>query len=379
MPSAIVLGGGIAGSAAGLALVQAGWQVRVSERAARLEAVGGALSLWSNAMAALARLDVVEVVRRSGMPFTTILVADRGGRPIIPPRRVDGEAMLVTRSDLLHALVDALPSDALVLGREVAGVEEHSSGALLHFSDGRTAQADLIVDAGGLRSVAAEPDAVSYRGYGGVVALSDPVDGDGLDGLAAEYWGWGERFGLFELTGKRRYWFYMRDQRAGADPPNYGEVAARAMRYLPIVSRAVGATPPGGLIPFSIHARTVPRDFGRGHVVRVGDAAHAMEPNLGQGACQALEDAVALGAAARTHAPNEIASVVARLRLKRVGYIVRRAAEGRHGAHGSLAKQWLARSLLQAMPSIVTDRVVQSIQTMPSYSAEATASARTRA
>ena len=175
MRSAIVLGGGIAGSAAGLALVQAGWQVRVFERARRLEAVGGALSIWPNAMAALAQLEVVDAVRRRGMPFSSMLVADRVGRSMIPERRVGGEAMLVTRSDLLDSRVHSLPSDAFVLGHEVEGVEEHASGSLLCLADGRAAQADLIVDAGGLRSVAAEPDAASYRGYGGVVALSDPV------------------------------------------------------------------------------------------------------------------------------------------------------------------------------------------------------------
>ena len=267
MPSAIILGGGIAGSAAGLALVQAGWEVRIYERAARLEAVGGALSIWPNAITALARLEVVDAVRRRGMPFSSMLVADRVGRPIIPARRVDGEAMLVTRSDLLDALVDALPSDTLVLGREVEQVEEHASEAMLRFAGGQIAEADLIVDAGGLRSVAAEPDAVSYRGYGGVVAISDPVDEAGLGGLAAEYWGWGERFGLFELTGDRRYWFFMRDQSAEAGPPSHDEIATRALRFPPAIGRAVGSTPPERLIPFSIHARAAPRTLGRGRIL----------------------------------------------------------------------------------------------------------------
>ena len=371
MPSAVILGGGIAGSAAGLALAQAGWQVRIYERAARIEAVGGALSIWPNAVAALARLGVADAVRRCGMPFSSILVADRVGRPIIPLRRVDGEALLVTRSDLLNALIEALPSETLMLGRDVVQVEQRASGTLLRLADGQTVQADLIVDAGGLRSVAADAEDVSYRGYGGVVALSNPVvDGD-LGGLAAEYWGWGERFGLFELTGRRRYWFYMRDQSAEAGPPSYDEIATRAARFPPAVGCAVGLTPPERLIPFSIHARAAPRMMGRGHVVRVGDAAHAMEPNLGQGACQALEDAVALGAAARTHAVQDIVSAVERLRLKRVGHIVRRAAEGRHGAHGALVKQWAARSLLRAVPQIVTDHMVRSIETMPAYTAGA--------
>ena len=107
--------------------------------------------------------------------------------------------------------------------------------------------------------------------------------------------------------------------------------------------------------------------MGRGCVLRGGDAAHAMEPNLGQGACQALEDAVALGAAACSHGVENIVPIVERLRLKRVRYIVRRAAEGRHGAQGLLAKQWAARSLLRVIPSIITDRMVRSIETVPDY------------
>ena len=71
------------------------------------------------------RLEVGDAVRRRGMPFSSMLVADRVGRPIIPVRRVDGEAILVTRSDLLDALVNALPADTLVLGRQVEQVDEH--------------------------------------------------------------------------------------------------------------------------------------------------------------------------------------------------------------------------------------------------------------
>ena len=366
MPSAAVLGGGIAGLAAGVALGQAGWQVTIFERTQRLEAIGAALSLWPNAVEGLRQLGVLEDVCRRAMPFHTMLVANNRERPIIPARQVDGQAMMVTRTDLQGALACALPEGTLSLGREVTSVSDEGDAVTVGFLKGRAERVDLVVDAGGLRSVAADP-AVTYRGYGGVVALSDPINDEGTAGLAAEYWGWRERFGLFELTGDRRYWFFMRDQPANAAPPSHAEVSSRASGFPPAVRRAIAATPPERLIPFSIHARPAPRSLGMGRVIRIGDAAHGMEPNLGQGACQAIEDAVALGAVARARCAGDMLTSFEHLRLKRVAGIVRRAAEGRHGAHGPLATQWMTRTLLRAVPMRLSDRLARSIQTMPAY------------
>ena len=367
MTSAIVLGGGIAGTTAAIALLRAGYVVSVYERAIALEPVGAALSLWPNAMEALDRLGLGGDVRPRGMPFTKLLVADRRERPIIAARHVDGEALIISRSELQSALVGALPPGVLSLDSEVSSVESGTDGMRVTFADGQVERADVVIDAGGLRSAAADASFVSYRGYGGVVALSDPVGGAGLSGLAAEYWGWRERFGLFELSGDRRYWFYMRDQPAHAAPPSHGEVSARAEGWAPDLRRAVSATPAHALIPFSIHARPVPRRLGEGRLIRVGDAAHAMEPNLGQGACQAIEDAVALEAVARAGQPDTILAAFESLRLKRVSSIVRRAAEGKHGAHGMLATQWALRTALRLLPNRVSDGMARSIQTLPAY------------
>ncbi|WP_174297089.1 FAD-dependent oxidoreductase [Sphingomonas bacterium] len=163
MGSAVVLGGGIAGLAAGLSLSQAGWRTWVVERASQLEAAGAALSLWPNAVAGLARLGVLDEVKRRGMPFRTMLVADRRERPILPARRVDGEALMVTRSDLQEALTKALPDGVLMLGRTVDRVDIEG-GVSLQFADGATKTADIVVDGGGLRSVAADASGVSCGG-----------------------------------------------------------------------------------------------------------------------------------------------------------------------------------------------------------------------
>ncbi len=92
-----------------------------------------------------------------------------------------------------------------------------------------------------------------------------------------------------------------------------------------------------------------------------------MEPNLGQGACQALEDAAALGVVAALTPPDQMLAAFEKLRLRRVRAIVRQSAEGRPGAHESRPARALLRAVLRAMPAAVTDRVAQAVHTMPEY------------
>lgn len=367
MPKAVVIGGGIGGLASALALVKAGWDVRVVERAATIEPIGAALSLWSNALQALDRLGAADKIRSVGQPFSEMLVADQQGRPIIGPRASDGESFIVTRAALQAALFSSLPLHVVTLGCEVEKVKAGNGQTRVTLTDGAHVDADLVVDAAGIRSIGRPNEQATYRGYGGVVAISDECDGHNLNGLAAEYWGWGERFGLFELTAHRRYWFYMRDQSADAAPPSHADILGNSASWPAGITEAVAATPAERLIPFSIYAKPPPNSLKLGNMVHVGDAAHPMEPNLGQGACQALEDAAALFAAVSHATLDRIPDEYERLRLKRVAMIVNRSAEGRHGAHGFRLKQLAVRTGLRVMPNSITDKMSRLVQTMPNY------------
>lgn len=367
---ALVLGGGIAGLSSAIGLVRAGWTVSVHERAEALEPIGAALSLWPNATAALDQLGVLASVNAAAAPIRSMLVADRHGRPIIGPRQTEGAAVMITRAALQRCLADALGAVPLHLGQAVERVESAAGEVVAHFADGRSSAADLVIDAGGIRSTVSEAwraPRPRYAGYGGVVASSDPVDGPDLDRMAAEYWGKHERFGVFELPERRRYWFYMQSRKEGTETPGHGFIAARASGFPAAVAAAVAKTHPDRLIPFAIHAKPAPKALGRGRIIGVGDAAHAMEPNLGQGACQALEDAAALSAVARRIGPDQMLSEFEALRLKRVRFIVRRAAEGRFGAHGSPFGQAALRTLLRCTPGAITAKMMQTAQTMPNY------------
>ena len=292
-----------------------------------------------------------------------MLLGTRSGGQILK-RSMTGAALLCTRSHLQNVLIESLPQDSLKLGCCVKRVE--AQGVVL--TNGEMIAGDLVVDAAGIRAISSCPTESHYSGYGGVLALSHGVDGPGLAGQAAEYWGWGQRFGVFELPHNRRYWFFMRSQRFDAAPPTIRECVQAAERWPEPVCQAVAATHGGALIPIAVYAKRPPDALSVNGVVKVGDAAHAMEPNLGQGACQALEDAVALMHAASNCSPNAICTAYERLRLDRVRMFVREATLARRGVHGPRLIQAILRTALKALPPALSERRIGQMQTMPDYS-----------
>jgi 2-polyprenyl-6-methoxyphenol hydroxylase-like FAD-dependent oxidoreductase len=330
---AVVVGGGIGGLAAAIALTRAGHEAEVVERATALEEVGAGLSLAPNALAALDRLGTGDAVRERGAVARRILIRNRRGDVLsqIDAKGREWEVVGVHRADLQDVLVSAAGRDTLRLGRTCVGFEEGPEGVAAHLSDGSGAEGDVLVGADGLHSAVRAQlkgdEPLRYAGYFGWRAVID-FEHSALTDRFSESWGPLLRVGLITIGHGRLYWFVSElgaeDEPLPADANAY--FRERLSDWHEPIPAVAAATPPATLTRLPIHDRPPTKEWGRGRVTLLGDAAHPMTPNLGQGAAQALEDAVVLADALRA-ADDAVAALreYERRRIPRTTTIVRRS------------------------------------------------------
>ena len=275
---AVIVGAGIAGLATGHALRALGYEVRVLEREPNLRAEGAGLTLWPNALRALRALGLEEAVSRCTRVLEEAVTMTPEGRvlsrlPMDRLRQRYGPLVSVYRPELLAGLRDSHGAPI-----EFSSEVDATEGRLL--VHGEPVEADLIVGADGINSVVRRllaPEAVSRpAGYGawrGVAAT-----GSATPGVASETMGRGRRFGLVPLSGERTYWFAVLG-RDGGD----ADLAREFAGWHEPIAELLDAAPVGERSYLPLADLPILPRWHRGNVVLVGDAAHAMTPNLGQG------------------------------------------------------------------------------------------------
>jgi 2-polyprenyl-6-methoxyphenol hydroxylase-like FAD-dependent oxidoreductase len=361
----IIIGAGIGGLCAGIAARQAGLEVEIYERAGELQPLGAGLSIWVNAIRALDLLGLGDAFRAIAVPNSgSIITCD--GRPLsrMTGERVRerfGEAVWgVHRGDLQTLLLHALGPDALHLGADYQGFEQDAARVTIRFADGRTARGDMLVSADGLQSLTRQtlfpksiPRYAGYTAWRGVTVFSHPALPPEQN---FEAWGCGQRFGTVHLTGGRVYWFATANAPAGAGDPPQGRKAdlrARFLGWLDPIAALIEATDEGAILRHDIHdIDPLPRWRDR-RVTLLGDAAHATTPNMGQGACQAIEDAAVLGQVLASF-PDPVAALreYEARRKRRTAMIIRRSRQiGRLGQWSNPALCRLRNTLLRRIPA----------------------------
>jgi 2-polyprenyl-6-methoxyphenol hydroxylase-like FAD-dependent oxidoreductase len=298
---AIVIGAGIGGLAAGIALARAGIDVDVFERADDLQEVGAGLSLWANAIHALDVLGLGETIRTFSAAYAVAGIRTMSGAILTSPtpdleRRLGAFCVVMHRVDLQEVLMKALGTEHVHLAARCERFQEDAAGVTAEFSDGRRARGDVLIGADGLHSIVrSQLHGRRPPRYAGYTAWRSVVPFETAQVRASESWGFGTRFGLVPMRGHRVYWFATENTAEGGRKPDEKAHLLRLFRgWHDPIQALLEATPGSAILRNDIYDRPALRKWGTGRVTLLGDAAHPMTPNLGQGACQAVEDAVVL-------------------------------------------------------------------------------------
>jgi len=307
---AIIIGAGIGGLCAAIALRKIGMDVSVFESKPEVRFAGAGLGIGANAVRALQQLDVGSEVLREGKALKEVRILTSAGKLLqrtdsaVISRKYGLDNVTIERGALLEVLMQALGSDRIVqTGKACRRFEQNGSGVKAWFEDGSAEEGDVLIAADGIHSAirsALLPNVKPrYAGYTcwRAVVQADPNRIPYDPNVFIETWGRRGRFGMVPLSNDRMYWFACVNAKA-RDPrfESYTaeDLAERFESYHAPIPQLLKQTSDRELLHHDIYDLPPMRRFAFGRVALLGDAAHAMTPNMGQGAGQSVEDAIVL-------------------------------------------------------------------------------------
>lgn len=305
----VIIGAGMGGLTTGIALKKFGHQVRIFEQTEKILPVGAAISLWSNGVKCLNYLGLTDKIAKLGgqmddLAYVDGLTGDVMTQFSLLPliEEVGQRPYPVARADLQNMLMDEFGRDQIYLGKKMVSLEDKADYVEVHFADGSSTQADLLIGADGTHSltrtyVLGQQVQRRYAGYvnwNGLVEISEDL-------APAQQWttyvGEGKRASLMPVADGKFYFFLDVPLPAGLDN-NRDEYKKLLKQYFvdwcQPVQQLIERLDPQKTNRVEIHDIEPFTQFYKGRVVILGDAAHSTTPDIGQGGCQAMEDAIYL-------------------------------------------------------------------------------------
>ncbi|WP_017349489.1 FAD-dependent urate hydroxylase HpxO [Pantoea sp. A4] len=313
---AIVIGGGIGGMSAAIALEKAGITTEVYEAVQQMKPVGAAISIWPNGVKCLNALGMKEQLRALGGNMAWLAYNDFASgntltrfsmQPLVD--QVGERPYPVARAELQAMLIEHYGRSRVQFGKRVIQVEETPDGVTATFADGSEASGDFLVAADGTHSVIRQyvTGELQPRRYAGYVNWNGLVT---MDSTIAplDQWttfvGEGKRVSLMPVSGNRFYFFFDVPLPQGL-AEDRASVKADLQRYFAgwaaPVQQLITAINPETTNRVEIHDIEPFSQLVRGRIALLGDAAHSTTPDIGQGGCAAMEDAVVLATVLASH------------------------------------------------------------------------------
>ena len=302
-----IVGGGIGGLCAAVTLQKQGHEVNVFESAPVFQPVGAGIGIGSNAMQALMEIGVGDEVFRNGYILNTQIFQDKDGKVLntidfsVLKKMFGQENITIHRANLHRTFLENLKPNTIQYNKRCIRIEQNKKRVTAFFEDGTTFEAELLIAADGINSPIRKQLVPNSRPrYSGYTCWRGITENNGRlkEFTSTELWSTKGRFGMAPMKDGLIYWFACintppRNPTYQKLAPN--EISSIFSHFPDKVSDIIASTPSEQILHHDISDIKPLRKFVFDRVVLLGDAAHATTPNMGQGAGQAIEDAIVLG------------------------------------------------------------------------------------
>lgn len=365
-----IIGAGIGGLTAALALQQKGCKVTVYEAAPEIKPVGAGIGIGNNAMQIFQALGIQSAIENVGTKVESMNITDQKLAPLSVmnlrhfEQKYGVHNVAIHRADLQKIIAQNVGFDHIKLDHQLTHIETVEGETILHFDHQPTQKARLVIAADGIKSVVRKqffPEATIRQAHQwcwrGVCDTQLP---DRYLGKAMEAWEKGKRFGFVKVSHQKLYWYAVVNENLVS---NKTEWPLLFKNFHADVQKIIAETATKNIILHPILDLKPMRNWHYQNICLLGDAAHATTPNLGQGACQAIEDAYAL--AQLYHPEKNVTSIFdayEKHRQKKAYQMTRKSWQVGKMAHldNDFAVFWRNLSM-KSMPKFMKDKQLDAI------------------
>jgi len=325
----VIIGAGIGGLTTAIALKNAGYDYEIYEAAPQISEVGAGITLSHNAMKVFRNFGLAEKLLKLGNKFNflNITKANLDILSSVDTSQLSSEDEIeniaIHRADLHQLLMEEAGMEHIHTDKRLKAVSEENGIYILSFEDGSKVEAEYVIGADGLRSrlrniffgdsVLRDAHQLCWRG---VTDFDLPRD---LHNKCYESWGKGKRFGYVKVNARQVYWYLVINDNMVTEN---SDILSFTNDLFPLAQQLIKATPKEKRIINKLFDLKPISIWSKAKVCLMGDAAHATTPNLGQGACQAIEDAYVLGELLKKHSVDQAFKIYPQLRMKKAHDIV---------------------------------------------------------
>lgn len=327
-----IIGAGIGGLTTAIALLQKDVNVRIYEQTDELKPVGAGIILAINAMQVYQKLGLRSLVGKRGNPISSMNITTSD---LVPLSSIDlkcfetkygCQTIAIHRATLQQILTEHLKSDTLNLGYKLTEIENSGNENILRFENGKEIASKITLGADGLNSTVRKqlfPNTKIRKAFQvcwrGVVNISlSPKYQNELN----EAWGKGDRFGFVQIAPNVVYWYALKSFRQELKQDSLEKLSQCFEKYDQAIKDIINNTPAANIHTATIDDLQPIKNWYKGNICLIGDAAHATTPNMGQGACQAIEDANILSECLKKYEVEMAFTTFQKLRNPKVRRIV---------------------------------------------------------